>query len=62
MADIIKEDSPALEDGTTSPVPSRSGTYAGVKRKRAAALAPSRTVANLTPEQLDKKRRNDREV
>jgi len=44
--------------------PDRSATNprgAGTKRKRGPALS-SRSVAALTPEQLEKKRKNDREV
>jgi hypothetical protein len=40
----------------------RNDVSAGVKRKRGVATSSARTVANLTPEQLDKKRKNDREV
>jgi hypothetical protein len=37
---------------------------AGAKRKRVATgtISTTRSVANLTPDQLEKKRKNDREV
>jgi hypothetical protein len=54
MSEDPAESSAALENA--------SGNETGVKRKRAATTTASRTVASLTPEQLEKKRKNDREV
>ena len=61
--------SPDLQDGvesssnTTNPSPTDStATYPLAGRKRKASTSGSRGVANLTPEQLAKKRANDREA
>jgi hypothetical protein len=53
------------DDNHTSDSPStnpRASANASNKRKRGAATTSSRGVANLTPEQLERKRANDREA
>jgi hypothetical protein len=52
------------EEEATSPVPSSSDANANKKRRTAAGTngSSSRGVANLTPDQLAKKRANDREA
>ncbi|KAJ9195519.1 hypothetical protein DTO021D3_5095 [Paecilomyces variotii] len=58
------EDDDLINDGSPEAAQSApdSGTAPLAKRKRKATNAPSRGVANLTPEQLAKKRANDREA
>jgi hypothetical protein len=54
-----KRDLPVDYEDAPSPDASASGSN---KKRRATAAASSRGVANLTPEQLAKKRANDREA
>jgi len=57
--------SPAPQPPPSPPETAASSSQRGAKRKRndsADAAVSARSVVNLTPEQLERKRRNDREV
>lgn len=59
-ASIGSATEPAKQEDST--VHSISVNAAGTKRRRTTATTTTRGVANLTPEQLEKKRANDREA
>ena len=58
------EEKPSPSHTAPSPSPTESASTVGptTTRKRRASLSGSRGVANLTPDQLAKKRANDREA